>query len=195
MAEEIFLVNDTETTGFPSDTKAARDPSQGRVIQSAYILADRTGRHLAEVCLLIRPDGWKVQPGAFTVHGISDEICEQYGVSSRHHFETFLELASRATTFVSHNKKFDWRMLSIEAEAHGLKMPVFKKAICTMSDTGRGVGHRSLAKVYQHFTGYVMSEDAHDAMVDVWACRDVLFSWLGKTASPVNDAAQYADIC
>lgn len=178
---EIYLINDTETTGFPSSTAPARDPKQARVMQVAYILADETGRHLAEVCMLVRPDGWRAGAGAIATHGITDEICEKFGVSSKHAFETFEELATRATTYVSHNTKFDLQMFAIEAAAHGLKMPKFKKTICTMNDTGQGVGHRSLAKVYEHFTGKPMPEDAHDAGVDTRACRDVLFAWLEKT--------------
>lgn len=202
MTDPIYLFNDTETTGLPSSTKATRDPGQARIMQTAYILADKTGRHLAEVRLLLRPDGWKAGQGAIAVHGLTDEYCEQYGVSSRLAFETFLDLASRANTFVSHNNRFDWGLHEIEARAHGLKMPKFQNKICTMLDTGQSSGHRSLAKVYEHFTGKVISDDAHDAMVDCLACRDILYAWKAKSQKkeavtvPVAafDEAAYADL-
>jgi DNA polymerase-3 subunit epsilon len=193
----MLLINDTETTGFPNASKTARDPAQARVVQTAFILADEAGRTLAEVCFLIRPDGWVIGPGAFAAHGLTAELCEQYGVSSRHAFETFLELASRAKTYIAHNVDFDWKMLGIEAEAHGLKMPAIPGKFCTMKEAKKLGIKATLGSALKHYTGRDIGENAHDALVDCRACRDIYFAVKPPLITePANDddAALFADL-
>lgn len=201
--DDILLFHDTETTGFPSAGKAARDPKQARVCQTAFILADAQGVTLAEVCFMVRPDGWVIGAGAAAVHGLSDAGCEKYGLSSLHAFQTFQELAARATIFVAHNAAFDWGMQEIEAQAHSLKMPVFKRKFCTMKDTGLPMKGKGLTAALLAFCNRARDEEAaHDAMADARDCRDVFFAWYGQRSEPAGlvvpppafDESLYADL-
>jgi DNA polymerase-3 subunit epsilon len=198
----MYLFNDTETTGFPSNSKKARDPGQARICQSAFILCDEKGRTLAETRLLIRPDNWAIQQGAFKAHGLTDELCARFGVGSWQAFQIFAELAECATVFVTHNNDFDYRMLEIEAEAHEAKMPTFEERVCTMKGgtaeivgiaKGNGYKWPSLDEALRHFCGRGVGADAHDAMVDCRAAKDIFFAWRGLGKKPANDAAPVAE--
>lgn len=181
----MYLFFDTETTGFPSDKLGARDPKQGRICQIAAILTDNTGQSFAEFSTLIRPDGWSIGAGAHGVHGITDEECEKFGLDSRTVFEIFKNMVSRADMIVAHNLDFDCKMIAMEAKAHDTFV-FMKDAFCTMKATtdicrlpgGRGNSYKwpKLAEALPILCGREIGDDAHDAMVDARACRDIFFA-------------------
>ena len=181
----MYLFLDTETTGFPNLNLSPRDPKQGRVCQIAFILADENNRNIAEFSSLVAPDGWKIQIGAQNVHGLSDDLCEKYGVKSRTAFQLFQRLADKVDIVVAHNLDFDMKMLEVEAAAHSLEMPVFKERHCTMKAAtplcklpkARGSGYKwpKLSEALPMLCGRELGDDAHDAMVDTRGCKDLFF--------------------
>lgn len=184
----MYLFFDTETTGFPSGLIPARDPKQGRVCQLAMILTDETGRTVAEYASLIAPDEWSIQEGAAKIHGLSDALCTKYGMDSRKALLTFLQFARKAKVLVAHNADFDMKMMDMEALAHGLMLPEARDIFCTMKSEiiidicklpkKRGSGYKwpSLAEALQILCDRPIGSDAHDAMVDTRACRDIFFA-------------------
>jgi len=182
----MYLFFDTETTGFPNPGIDPRDPKQGRVCQIAMLLTDENGRSLAEISTLVRPDGWTIGEGAQKVHGITDDRCQQYGLDSKAVFLLFSELATSAKLLVAHNIDFDWKMLTIEASAHGGFVMPTQERFCTMQATtelcklpkARGSGYKwpKLAEALPVLCGREIGEDAHDAMVDTRACRDIFLA-------------------
>lgn len=181
----MYLFFDTETTGFPNKALMARDPKQGRVCQLGMLLTDEDGRTVAEYASLITPDGWAISEGAGKVHGITDQMCAQHGMDSRKTFLTFLQFARKAKVYVAHNADFDLNMLDIEAYAHGLLIPEGREVFCTMKSTTdickipkkRGSGYKwpKLEEALRIVCGREIGDDAHDAMVDTRACRDIFF--------------------
>lgn len=109
MREIIF---DTETTGFR--------PEEGeRIIEIGaieYVNRQPTGRTFHEY---INPEGKEVNPGAFNVHGISNEFLNDKKPFSAH-AETFLEFIGDAV-LVAHNAPFDINFLNHEFAR--LKLP------------------------------------------------------------------------
>lgn len=179
----MYLFGDTETTGFPKNGERVQD-DQARVCQLALLLTDDKGQSMADFSCLIKPDGWVISEGAQAVHGKSMDMCEQYGTSSLNAFRFFVALCSRAELFVCHNMPFDFKMLEIEAAYHNMQMPSIE-TYCTMKAAtpickipGRYNDYKwpKVSEALWTLTGRELGEDAHDAMFDAKACRDVFFA-------------------
>jgi DNA polymerase-3 subunit epsilon len=111
----ITLVFDTETSGFYDPKLALDDPKQGRVIQLAAVLFNEQMEVVNSFYSLIKPDGWyDINPGAQAAHGISFEMCEQYGIPIKAALEVFNAFCAIADCRVAHNIKFDSQMLDNE---------------------------------------------------------------------------------
>ena len=189
----VALFFDTETTGLPDYRRPSEDPRQPRLVQIAFILAEIGGEERASVSMLIRPDGWEIPTDASDVHGITTQIAEQFGVPLRTAVSCFCHHLVQAEYLVAHNIRFDLAIL--ESALHqigaansvpGLHRPV---QICTQESTrdivqcpptermlAAGImEYKSprLSESFQHFTGKELI-GAHDALVDVRACRQVL---------------------
>lgn len=188
---DVFFFADTETTGFAKNGGLVQE-GQARVCQAAFLLTDHEGFPLAKFSSLIKPDGWTISEGAQKVHGITLEQCEQFGVSFSTVVGMYKWLASRATLRVAHNADFDSKMLDIECaydlKARGLadiKAGTLPPWHCTMKTNTHISGGKwpKLAEAYRHFTGNEMSKDAHDALVDAEACKEIFFAARQKAAA------------
>lgn len=180
---------DTETTGLPSHNLDANNPKQARVIQLALKLITESGRVICQFSTLIKPSGWdEIHPKAFEAHGITREDCERFGIEAEKAFMVFLYYASLADEFVAHNAPFDKKMMLIESDATGNDFPdtpwfdTMPPAtdICKVPPTPAmqraGRTHyksANLTEALDIMCGKTL-EGAHDAMVDVSACLDLL---------------------
>lgn len=178
-----YLVFDTETSGLPN-FKIQCDTS-ARIVQMSAILLDEDFEEVACFSTLIKlSDGTKIQPGAFQAHGISEELCEKFGINIESALRMFDGLAEKADKMVAHNLKFDAYLLDTEQTLAGYpKFDVIKHGICTMLAStpicklpGRGGNYKwpKLAEVYNIFYPNAPMFDAHDALVDVRATGQVL---------------------
>lgn len=71
------LIIDCETSGlFPKPGQPGPEP---RIVQLGALLLDEEWRSQGELCLLI-DNGAKIHPKAEEVHGISEEMCRNFGV-------------------------------------------------------------------------------------------------------------------
>lgn len=177
----IYLFFDTETTDLPDFKKQATDPSQPHILQLAAILIDQTGLVLAEINLLVKPDGWTINPKAEAVHGISMERATKYGLKLGTVVKLFLALADKADLLVAHSFDFDEKM--IRRELHHLGEPQTAEAfrdrknhctmkqgtaLCKIPSARGGFKWPKLQELHGHLFG-VGFEDAHDAMADIRA--------------------------
>lgn len=198
----MYLFLDTETTGFPCDAKAAGDPTNAQICQIGAVLMANNRRVVGEINFLIKPNGWFIPDRVREIHGISNEMCEQYGVPLEHAMVMFQHLVRQAQLTVAHNHPFDKRMVCMAYEQLGQAPVPFKDiaSYCTMEATtefcklpkARGSGYKwpKLTEVYQIAFGKVL-DCAHDAMADVRGCAEVYWWWqdrqkFGVTSTPVS---------
>lgn len=173
----IALFFDTETTGFKSKDFTPE------IVQIGAILQDTDSKRvLGELNLIVRAKE-PIPEKVSTIHGITDDISARFGVTSDIADNMFALMAAKADLLVAHNIDFD---LGIIDGAWVVSRPIaqMKAHYCTMrncsrfDDTPRRHAGRNeftkLTDAYKYFHG-VDFENAHDAMADVRACRDLYF--------------------
>lgn len=204
----MYILYDTETTGFPSTHLSHKDKKQARIIQLACLLVDDEGKELESFSSYVKPDGWTIQPGAQAAHGISIETCNEKGIPIDETLAGFFKLALQCKHSVCHNIRFDETMLAIEfANVFDVVAPPKEvldwmdneaRPICTMEACtdicklpfanitpamrrgkfGQKYKWPKLQEAYKHFFGEEF-EDAHDALNDVRATLRI-FNYLKK---------------
>lgn len=191
----MHLVFDTETTGMANFKAPASDPSQPFIVQLGAILYDDNKRVVAEMNLLVKPDGWTIPPEASAIHGITTEMCEKYGLPLVTVIKLFMTFVKRASILIAHNFPFDkmlvWASLLRLQLAPEIVLFLEAKSHCTMAAStdvlklpGKYGSYKwpNLQEAHVHFTG-ARFEGAHDAMADVRACAAIYFA-LMATAQP-----------
>lgn len=185
------LFFDTETTGFFQDRLPVDHPDQPYIVQLAAQLCHDDGEPVAGFSLIVDPGIGEISipARASEVHGITDEIAVQFGVSAVSALSMFTHLYQRADLVCAHNIKFDRGVIEAAISRHYRKvMPLRKPLFCTMEaatpiinlpPTERMIAAGfnkpkppKLEECIKHFFGEDF-EDAHDAMADVIACRRV----------------------
>ena len=194
----LKLFFDTETTGLPDFKAPSESAHQPHIVQLAALLVDMDTREtIQSMDVICRPDGWTIPDEVAAVHGITTEHAAEVGIPEHLAVSMFMELwAGRAR--VAHNEQFDARIVRIalmrfhseEAADIWKSGPTECTArlatpICALPPTEKmkAVGrfhHKTpnLGEAYRHFTGKGL-ENAHSAMADVLACRDVYFAIKG----------------
>jgi DNA polymerase-3 subunit epsilon len=190
MSKQILFI-DTETTG-KADFRSQPDaPHQPRMVQLGAILADEAGKVLAELNVIIQPDGWTIPAEAAAVHGISTEQAEAAGVSVSVALDLLEALHHKAGVIVAHNIDFDRLVIDGEYLRSGFDIPDHAEPFCTMHAMtgvcklpGRYGNYKwpTLTEAHQHLFGAGV-EGAHDAMADVRACMRIYFELMKRRAA------------
>lgn len=188
----MILFFDTETTGFLDDRLPLDHEAQPYIVQLAAQLCNDDGAPVAGFCFIVDPGiskGVTIPARAAEVHGISDELAAALGVSAEFALSAFTHLYQRADLVCAHNIKFDKGILEVAiARYYGKTMPLRKPLFCTMeaaspiiklppTERMRAAGFDKpkppkLEECIQHFFNEKL-DGAHDAMVDLTACRRV----------------------
>jgi len=205
------LVYDVETTGIVKFELPSEDPSQPRVVQlAAELFDDETGRVLQSLNAIILPDGWIVPDDVAAIHGISTDLAQSVGIAMDHILPVFVQMWGRADHRVAHNEAFDMRMIRIELFRHpGFGASVADQwkaapAFCTQAKStpilnlpptermlAAGRKHAkspNLGEAYEFFTGRKLV-DAHDAAVDVAACKAIYMAIKSGQRGPAKAGA------
>lgn len=186
------LFFDTESNGLPNMKIPPGDAAgQPNIVQLAAMLTDNEGALMAEISFLVKPEGWTISKELSAIHGITTEMCEMYGLSIKGILSIFSRMALNASSLVAHNIRFDLFMLEIEAARTGVFIELPKQYYCTMKSATNVVKipptpkmascgmtcfkNPNLAETYRHFFG-VDFEDAHNALADVRACKEIYFA-------------------
>ena len=192
----MILFFDTETTGFVDKRQPPEWPGQPHAVQLAALLTEDDGEERGVLSVIVNPGGdVRIPEAASNVHGITNAVAERCGVHPMAALGLFYRMAQQADLLVAHNLEFD--LLLMQAEAHRAGQAVVVKflaeckAFCTLEVAAPIVNlpptERMLAagfdkpkppkleEAYEHFTGEKMI-GAHDALVDVRACRSVYFA-------------------
>lgn len=190
----MILFFDTETTGFFQDSLPTDHPDQPYIVQLAAELSDDEGKPIAGFSFIVDPgisDGVFIPDRASGVHGITNDRAVQFGVSAEFALSAFTHLYQRADIVCAHNIKFDRGVMEAAIARHyGKVMPLRKTLFCTMEAASPVVNlpptERMLAAGFtkpkppkleeciKHFFNEEL-DGAHDAMIDVRACRRVYF--------------------
>lgn len=184
-ARDRYLIIDCETSGLPNFKLPADDPAQPRVATFAAIFVDADLQIEREYSVLIKPDGWVLEPDAAAVNGLSMDCLTAEGVP----ISEVLDLYATAIVevppeggrvIVAHNAQFDCKCLRGELRRAG-RDDLFQitRNICTMRaltdvcrippNGGRG-GYKfpKLSEACVHF-GFDLLGD-HSALNDARAC-------------------------
>lgn len=198
--KEIILFFDTETTGIRKNGFIPRvvqigallADEDGNTISELNILLQPEGFS-------------GVPPQAAAVHGFTSDHIKAFGVDRKNGLSTFFDLVENADILVAHNNVYDLDLLNIEIDYRKqqsdgivakwqeqlssvqnfctmestrdlLKLPLSDAQARFFADTGNDQKYKNprLIEAYNHFFGRDF-EGAHDAMVDVRACRDIYF--------------------
>jgi DNA polymerase-3 subunit epsilon len=187
------LIFDTETTGLPDFRSPSDAPHQPHLVQLAMILADAAGTEREAVNVMIKPDGWTIPDDVAKIHGIDQATAERFGIPESLAVHLFLALHIQCSTHVAHNLSFDRRIMRIAMLRAGMSREEVQEieatnGACTLNATTRllnlppsekmvAAGFNKpkppkLAECIEFFFKEKL-EGAHDAMVDVRACKRV----------------------
>jgi DNA polymerase-3 subunit epsilon len=184
----IDLIFDTETTGIKAPDFTPE------IVQIAAILQNReTRRVYHEFCMMVTPKSIIPETVA-EIHGITTEMARDHGFSQAEAEGLFIMLLADADRLVAHNIAFDVEMLKDNwPDAWALAME--KEHYDTMHEltpvmklpkTGENHYHDDkypnfkaprLQEAHVYFFG-TKFPNAHDAMIDTRACRNVYFAHL-----------------
>ncbi len=187
----MFLFIDTETTGKVDFKRPASDECQPDMLELSAALFDADKRLVQCLSTLVQcpnPGGWKIEPEALAVHGITNEACEQYGMTVLHCLDTLGQLAMRAELMIAHGARFDLTVIhtaTIRSKNLVAPLQLQKPVYCTMKratnicripfpNGGNDYKWPKLEEAYEFFTGCELGV-AHRGLYDALACADVFF--------------------
>lgn len=181
----MYLFYDTETNGLPKDwnTSAKDVENWPRIVQLAWAQYDKLGNEISCRADIIKPDGFKLEPEATKVHGITDEVAEN-GCDLESVLWDFVNSVAKSKYVVAHNLRFDRKVIRSELFRSRNNDCCFdgSEEICTMlSSTAhcaipgpRGNKWPKLEELHRHLFDEDF-EGAHDALIDVRACARCFF--------------------
>lgn len=122
---KTILFYDTETTGLPEWSKPSEDPCQPRITQiAAELCEEETGKVIAAMNFIIRPDGWVIPEELQQLTGITMQRAEKFGVPMNGTLQIFIDMWEHCTERVAHNESFDMRMIRIDNILHATMIPM-----------------------------------------------------------------------
>lgn len=171
----MILFLDTETTGPKGD-------NQPRICQLCLLFTDAALNTKSVLSSYVKPDNWHIPKSAQNYHGITTEQCDAFGLRIENLLKAYTFFAAHSDLIVAHNASFDKRVIEAELKRADLSAPS-TEWFCTMRaatdilalplKNGRaGYKWPSLREAFNHFTGKEL-ENAHDALYDTRACREV----------------------
>src|SRR6056300_966842 len=194
----MFLIFDTETTGFPKDWNAPITDLDNwpRVVQLAWQIHDVNGALVEVQDHIIYPDGFDIPFNATKVHGISTERAKSEGKPLADVLADFELALEKCEYLVGHNVNFDLNVTGCEYyRVQGANPLDAKKPLDSCTETtaklcelpgGRGGRFKlpKLEELHLHLFGEGFAE-AHNAAFDVEATARVFLELLRlKVISP-----------
>ncbi len=175
----MYLFFDTETTGLDNP----------KLVQLAYILSNEKGTIIEQNDFIVQPYGFQIPDEAVKIHGITNEIAKENGISLELALSKFSKVLEQAQYVVAHNLEFDMNVMLLAFNSIDV-YNVFesKKQICTANDLKPLISfpffwRKKLTRYklkdlhYQLFKEYF--SDAHTATADTMALYKCF--WILKT--------------
>ena len=182
----MYLIFDTETTGLVKDWNAPISDVDNwpRLVQLAWSVYDNSGNLIASKNFIIKPDGFTIPNEAAKIHGITNKIANEKGVSIKMVLNEFSDVINESDILVAHNINFDCIVLEAEFYREHLdnKLSNISK-ICTMKQS---TDYLKIPGNYGNYKWPALSElyfklfnksfkETHRAEKDVEACAKCFF--------------------
>lgn len=187
---ELFF--DTETSDMFKFNESYKSKHQPWPVQLGMILAEEDMTY-ARLDIMVQPDDRKINPHAFSVHGISEEMAQKGGQPEAFICEMFLYYMESADTLVCHNTDFDISIMAASMHRTGASEDTInellnKPRFCTMKKgtdlcklPGRYGSYKwpKLQELYLFLFGEQF-EHAHDAFADIQATRRCYYEMIRR---------------
>jgi DNA polymerase III epsilon subunit-like protein len=172
LADSTILFFDVETTGLSRVSD--------RIVQLAWVLADKLGNTFVRENHVVRPEGYVIPSRATSIHGIDTKTALKVGQPASQVLQKFASHARKAHIIVGHNISFDLGILRADLRRQAVSLSLSeKRQICTMRASTRwcritktngspGFKFPRLDELHFRLFGEDF-ENAHDAMADVEA--------------------------
>lgn len=108
----MLLALDTETSGLSKDGLDPLDPAQPHLVQLGAQLFDAQFRKRAHLTVLIKPEGWEIEPCAEEVHHIATRTCHRYGIRLPEALVPLRGLVAASSRIIAHHMNFDRRVIT-----------------------------------------------------------------------------------
>ena len=179
------LLLDTETSGLAKPDLDALHPSQPHLVQLGAQLFDQQWVKRGHLTVLIKPDGWEMEPGAEAVHGISTSTCHRYGIPLAAALVAFKPMVLACSRAIAHHMEFDRRVITTAIHRAGGEgvwwARCMNKLFCTMEAATPvckiegEFGHKfpSLEEAVKILCPEADLPVKHDADSDIAACAAV----------------------
>lgn len=184
----MYFIFDTETTGLPifNTTGFHRFPNyraldkynSSRIVSISWIIADENGKLVKQAYHILKPADFVIDNNskATEIHGITQEIADENGVSWDDMYNEFIKDLSTCDIVVAHNINFDASIMLSEMHRYhkkdGIKTFLNKGKLCTMK-LGKGAMKQDrspkLCDLFKHLCNEEMV-NAHDAAYDTLVC-------------------------
>lgn len=187
---------DTETTGLPLFRDPSDDPRQPHLVDICILAFNHNGVLVDSFESMVRPDGWVIPAEVTAIHGITNEMAMDLGISESEALDGFMAIHERTGLRVAHNIAFDDRIMRIALSRYRGKQAAddFKlvDGYCTCQKSknlvqcpptakmiAAGFGKQfkvpTVAEALRHFTGEELV-GGHRARPDTEACARVYFA-------------------
>lgn len=187
-----YLIIDTETNGLPQAyhlplTDLTNWP---RLISVAWGLYNEEGQALSQAYALVKPDGYRWNPVAQRIHGISPAQAEAQGLPLVDVLNQLRPALVAADYWVGHNIDLDYGVIGAEFIRAGRAWPgqlgelPSRPLLCTMAASARvapGGEPTNLAALYKLLTSRPM-KGLHDATADMLATAHCFFELKRRNA-------------
>ena len=190
----MFLIYDTETTGFPQGKKPAYTDlgayDSARMVQLAWQLHGFDGKLINRGNFIIRPDGFEIPYSAAKIHGITQERAERDGVPVNEALTAFAADLARSSYNVGHNISFDLGIVGSEFHRAGIESVMWDIGVIDTKEVGTdfcalpgGRGGKfkwpTLTELHTKLFGKDF-DAAHDAAYDVDATARCFFGLIAQ---------------
>jgi DNA polymerase-3 subunit epsilon len=187
----MLLFIDTETNGMINRKLPTDHPSQPRLVQLGAFLDAGDGTHIRSLDYIILPEGWTIPHDVAEIHGITTAKAHHVGKPIDFILPAFVEMIETAfdadpdSLVIAHNFSFDVMIMLNELSRTMIPVAVMNtlRPFCTMEALtpimqmpGRYGKFKwpKLMEAYQFCFGRDF-DNAHSAMADVLACREIYF--------------------
>jgi DNA polymerase III subunit epsilon len=177
------LFFDVETTGLPLNYKAHYSNIENwpRIVQLSWLIASPNGAIIKESDNIIKVD-FSIPREASLIHGITDALAQEKGISISLVLKNFLSDLEEADCIICHNVGFDLPVLQSELLRANMDPKVEKKTFCTMKNSTyycqlpgkHGYKWPQLEELYRICFRQPI-KNAHNAMADVRATHKIFY--------------------